>query len=111
MVVGLKKFVQSIRKKKKKSTQFTEEIDKLAIRAETEVPRPIHLDLINECIPLVEGFVKSYAAQLGSKHHFTTECQAHLQKLKDKANDRVLNLSDMPSLDEEVAAANAMAIK
>ncbi|KAJ3104105.1 hypothetical protein HDU97_009554 [Phlyctochytrium planicorne] len=110
MVIGLKKWARSRRLKKMETSKVQQVAQEIGTRMAMELPRTLQLDLINDAIPVVESYFHAYKRQLGEKHSFAIGCQSHLEKLKAMSRDRSFTLADMPTPEEEAAAAHAMAI-
>ncbi|KAJ3218802.1 hypothetical protein HDU67_004050 [Dinochytrium kinnereticum] len=111
MVIGLKKWARSMRQKKVEKSHVHETAEAMNIRMANELPRPLHQDLIVDVIPVIESYYSSYKKQLGEKHSFTIGCGKHLEKLRNMERERSFTLADMPTEEQERAAANAMQIQ
>ncbi|KAJ3409644.1 hypothetical protein HDV05_004324 [Chytridiales sp. JEL 0842] len=107
MVIGLKKWVRNKKKTKEKSATI-KFIDDLQKRLEGELPRPIHFDILNDALSVMDKMVSSYQSQVGEKHSYTVGCVKHMEKLRLRVNERGLTLADQQNEEDETAAANAM---
>ncbi|KAI8854193.1 hypothetical protein BC829DRAFT_413134 [Chytridium lagenaria] len=97
--------------KEGRKTKAHDVAEQLSTRMANELPRMLQLDLINDAIPVIAAYLEGYKRQLGEKHSFTTGAQKHLERLKKMETERSFTLADMPTEEEERAAANAMAIQ
>ncbi|KAJ3298447.1 3-methyladenine DNA glycosylase, partial [Blyttiomyces sp. JEL0837] len=110
MVIQLKRWAQTKKKKKTAEDQVQQALSDIKTRMVCEFPRSLRLDLINDSIPVIEAYVSLYRTQLGEKHSFTEGADVYLKSLKKKAEEQGYTLDDLPTQEEEQAAANAMTI-
>jgi hypothetical protein len=110
MVIGLKRWVRNKQKAKSQnvSLKFKEDLTK---RLAAELPRPLHFDMLNDALPLVERMKESYKAQLGEKHSYSVGCAKHFETLRTRVREKGFTLADRRTEEEETLAANAMLTK
>ncbi|KAJ3327486.1 hypothetical protein HDU76_011723 [Blyttiomyces sp. JEL0837] len=108
MVIGLKKWARSIKRQKTMEIEQKRHTQGLQERLELEIPRSIQIDLANDAIPILSRMTQMYVVQLGEKHPYTLSSAKHCRKIKNRAMEGNFTLQDMPSQEQEQAAANAM---
>jgi hypothetical protein len=59
-------------------------LDRQVIRACTEIPRPLLLDVLEEALPIVQKTLQIYTSELGVKDPLTIQATLHLEKLKER---------------------------
>jgi hypothetical protein len=107
MLIGLKKWAR----RKKNRALVDKATKEYEIRMARELPRPLFVDIINDCMPIVSAYAQAYKAQLGEKHGFAVASAQHEEKLKQRVRNQGYTADALPTEEEESAAANAMAIK
>ncbi|KAI9203860.1 uncharacterized protein BJ171DRAFT_508454 [Polychytrium aggregatum] len=110
MILKLKKWAKEKVNAKEKERPRKEYLAAVEAQSAVDVPQNIHLNLIKETVPLIEGFVKTYRLQLGERHEYTVGCTEHLKKLQDKLASGSFTTDDLMNEEEETMAANALVL-
>ncbi|KAJ3237860.1 hypothetical protein HDU81_008769 [Chytriomyces hyalinus] len=84
MVLKLKKWARQKRRNKDHNVHEFLNIKKFNAEVETQLPMHLQIDLIQDVLPIVTGYARMYATQLGQGHGFTAGAAKHLQRLTER---------------------------
>ncbi|KAJ3265286.1 hypothetical protein HDU77_005731 [Chytriomyces hyalinus] len=84
MVLKLKKWARQKRRNKDHNVHEFLNIKKFNAEVETQLPTHLQIDLIQDVLPIVTGYARTYSTQLGQGHGFTAGAAKHLQKLTER---------------------------